>query len=116
MLFSVFMLSLSKSSFVGEGENQDERANFEGCFPQQVSGLYQRAQMVRRTNCSLAHAAVDGTQERVMHVPSSISFLTPGPAGSVSFPIEGLSHSKEELGLRGAGWESFLVRMLELVF
>ena len=57
MLFLVFMLSLSKGSIVGEGENQDELANFEGCFPQQVSGLQQRAQMVRMADCIFAYAA-----------------------------------------------------------
>lgn len=110
MLFPVFVLSLSKGSVVGEGENQDELANFKGCFPQRVSGLYQRAQMVRITDCIFAHDSwwcpgeghACSQQYFLPHVWPRWVCLTSS--------IGGLGHSKEELGLRSAGWGNFLVR------
>lgn len=84
VLFPEFMLSFLKGSVVGEGENQDELANFEGCFPQQVSGLYQRAQMVRMTDCSFAHA--------VMVLPRRGSCMSPAVFPSSRLALLGLSY------------------------
>lgn len=84
MFFPEFMLFFSKGSTVGEGENQDELGNFEGRFPQQVSGLYQRAQMVRMTDCSFAPSA--------MAVPRRGSCMFPAVLPSSRLAPLGLSY------------------------
>ena len=95
------MLSFSKGRVVGEGADQDELADFEGCFPQQVSGLRQRAQMVRMADCSFA-------QERVIACAQQCFLLHVWPRWvRLTSPIEGPGHSKEELGFRGFGGQVF---------
>lgn len=107
VLFPESMLSFLKGSITGEGENQDELANFEGCFPSKYlacikghrwRGWQTAASLMLPSWCpGEGHAC--SQQYFLLHVWPRWVCLTSR--------IEGLGHSKEELGLRGGAGRVF---------
>lgn len=88
---------------------------FEGCFPQPVSGLFQGHRWWRwQATASLMLPWWCPGEGHACAQQYFLPLVWPRWVCLTS-SIEGLSHFKEELGWRATEWESFLVRKLEFM-